>query len=223
MIKTFAEKRLSVWLNRLGGVLARLPLSANAWTLAGLVCGLGAGAAIAGRAFPLAAALIAAVLACDTADGLVARARGRASPFGGVLDVAADKYVEGAIFVGAGLIAPPLLGVPGVVWAMLGLWGSIIVSLVSNVGIARIGRPAFKLADRSTRGLIGIFALLIMPAAGDAALTVAIIAIAAISHATVALMLLDYARGGAPPRLAATSLAASEIAASPTSGAQTPG
>ncbi|HVY60822.1 MAG TPA: CDP-alcohol phosphatidyltransferase family protein, partial [Planctomycetota bacterium] len=198
MIKTVAEKKLKPQLNRLGRALARLPLTANAWTVCGLLCGLGSGFAIAGRAFWPAAALLAMVLVCDTADGLVARASGRASPFGGLLDVASDKYVEGAIFVGAGCIAPPLLGIPGVVWAALGLWGSIIVSLVSNVGIARLGRPAFKLADRTVRGVIGIVVLLLVPLAGEVAITAGMVAIGALSHATVALMLLDYSRGPAP-------------------------
>jgi phosphatidylglycerophosphate synthase len=205
VIKSYVVPRVAGGFEVVGRALARLPLSPTQWTLLGLACGLASGVLIATRHFFLAGVALFVVIIADTADGLVARIRNQHTAFGGLLDVIVDKYVEGAVFVGAAFVSDDF-GVPAPVWAAIGLWGSIIVSLVSNVGQAKMGRPAFKLADRAVRGIIGVIALLLTSLFGSVMITAGMIAIGVLSHVTVLGMLLHYA--AMQPRQAPAPVAA---------------
>jgi len=84
-------------LNRLGRVLARRGVGADAVTLAGLALGLGAAALIAaGLPTGLALLPLLASRLADGLDGAVARARGK-TDFGGFLDITCDFAFYGAI------------------------------------------------------------------------------------------------------------------------------
>ncbi|MEM1238112.1 MAG: CDP-alcohol phosphatidyltransferase family protein [Pseudomonadota bacterium] len=83
-------------LNALGRVAARAGLTADSVTLAGLVLGLLAAAAIAGGAFTLALILILLSRIADGLDGAVARAT-KKTDFGGYLDITCDFLFYGAI------------------------------------------------------------------------------------------------------------------------------
>lgn len=103
---------------RLGAVLAAgafsLRMSPNAVTLTGLACMLlGAWAFAAGEG---AAGIVAPLLlwqlgfGFDCADGQLARATKRQSPFGGWLDVACDHIRQGALCLALTAVSPGLAG-----------------------------------------------------------------------------------------------------------------
>lgn len=83
-------------LNALGRRLARSGVTADGVTLAGLVLGLLAAAAIEGEAYAFALLLIIASRLADGLDGAVARAT-KKTDFGGYLDITCDFLFYGAI------------------------------------------------------------------------------------------------------------------------------
>jgi len=72
---------------------------------------------------------------CDLCDGWLARISNQTTKFGVIFDVTLDKYVEGLIGLAFAFIAPAFL-IPGYIWVIIAVFGSIIISVVSNVGIA---------------------------------------------------------------------------------------
>ena len=81
-------------------LLVRLGVSPNHVTLLGLALSLVA-AALAGRGWFLAAGgVLAAGSALDLVDGMLARATGKASARGALLDSLADRLAEGAVLLG---------------------------------------------------------------------------------------------------------------------------
>lgn len=80
----------------LGREMARVGVSANAVTLAGLALGLAAALCITQGLMLEALALVLASRLADGLDGAVARARGP-SDFGGYLDISADFLFYGAV------------------------------------------------------------------------------------------------------------------------------
>ncbi len=96
MLDARARKLIDPILNRQGQTLARLGVSADQVTLAGLVFGLTAAAMIAAGAPRLAVVLLLLSRLADGLDGAVARAT-RRTDFGGYLDIAADFLFYGAI------------------------------------------------------------------------------------------------------------------------------
>lgn len=89
-------------LNAAGRGLARVGISANAVTLAGLIPALGAAAAIAHEQYLVGLALILVNRLLDGLDGAVARASGL-TDFGGYLDTLADYVFYAAVPVAFGL------------------------------------------------------------------------------------------------------------------------
>lgn len=90
------KRQLDPVLDRIGVTLARSGITANGLTLAGLVIGVAAAAAIVAGQLWLAAALIIASRLCDGLDGAVARATTR-TDFGGFLDIVLDFAFYGLI------------------------------------------------------------------------------------------------------------------------------
>ena len=88
-------------LNAMGHRLAASGIGANGVTLAGLLCGLGAGLAIAHHQFGLGLALILFSRLLDGLDGAIARAT-QPSDFGGYLDIVADFGFYVAVPIGFG-------------------------------------------------------------------------------------------------------------------------
>jgi CDP-diacylglycerol--glycerol-3-phosphate 3-phosphatidyltransferase len=80
--------------------LVRLGATPNAITLAALVTGIGAGAAIAAGWFGLACLLATCSAISDILDGQVARVTHSGSDAGELLDAAVDRYTEFAFIAG---------------------------------------------------------------------------------------------------------------------------
>ena len=99
-------------LNRLGGQMARMGLSANTVTLVGLGFGVAAALAVASGFFLLAVLLILLSRLADGLDGAVARAHG-VTDFGGYLDITCDYVFYAAIPLAFVILDPGANGVAG--------------------------------------------------------------------------------------------------------------
>jgi phosphatidylglycerophosphate synthase len=99
-------------LNKLGRSVARMGLSADTVTLAGLALGLAAGVAIVLEAFFVAILFILASRLADGLDGAVARARG-VTDFGGYLDITCDYVFYATIPLAFVALDPQAHGVAG--------------------------------------------------------------------------------------------------------------
>ncbi|MDA3628490.1 phosphatidylinositol phosphate synthase [Saccharopolyspora oryzae] len=99
MLNIFARASLSRLTNPIGAGLVRLGLSPNAVTLTGTIASTAAALWFFPRGELFVGTLVVAVfLLFDILDGAMARAGGRASQFGGVLDASCDRLVDGALF-----------------------------------------------------------------------------------------------------------------------------
>ena len=98
------SERIGRWVRgytlAVGEVLARTGLSANAWTLIGLLLNVLVAAVIAADHPRWGGALLLLASAFDMVDGAVARATGTISRFGGFLDSTLDRYSEAVVFLG---------------------------------------------------------------------------------------------------------------------------
>lgn len=112
MLDAYARKLIDPPLDRIGGLLARVGVSANAVTLAGLGLGLLAAVSVVSGQFTLALGLILASRLADGLDGAVARASTR-TDFGGYLDITADFAFYGAIPMAFILYDPATNGIAG--------------------------------------------------------------------------------------------------------------
>lgn len=129
--------RFQAWVRRnaqrLAAAVARLPVTPNQITVAGMLATFVA-AALAGFGYLLAAALVLAFAGTfDILDGALARATRRSYPYGAFLDSTTDRYSEGAVYLG---IATYFLTHPTpdltlkVLGCMAALAGSYLVSYV---------------------------------------------------------------------------------------------
>jgi archaetidylinositol phosphate synthase len=143
--------------------IARLvPLSPNTLTLLGFIISVAAGAAFAlGKPFEGGLLILLSGI-FDTLDGGVARAKGRITPFGGVLDSVCDRYSDGLMFLGiiAGavnnkLVLPPLIQIDGWLWAGFAMIGSFLVSYIrARAESAGCLRLSVGIAERAERMVI---------------------------------------------------------------------
>ncbi|AKB27168.1 CDP-diacylglycerol--glycerol-3-phosphate 3-phosphatidyltransferase [Methanosarcina siciliae T4/M] len=98
----------------------------------------------------------------DILDGGVARAKGRTTPFGGVLDSVCDRYSDGMMFLGimtgaiyGRLSFVPFLGMEGWLWAGFALIGSFLVSYTrARAESAGCRKLSVGIAERTERMLI---------------------------------------------------------------------
>lgn len=88
------------YLLRLGRVVARLGISANALTVIGLLLNVGVALVIAAGEARWGGALLLLASAFDMVDGAVARATQTISRFGGFLDSTLDRYSEVVVYLG---------------------------------------------------------------------------------------------------------------------------
>jgi phosphatidylglycerophosphate synthase len=87
-------------------LLVKTPLTPNALTLIGMVCGLGAAASVVQDQHGLCLVLIALSRMADGLDGPLARALGRSTDFGGYLDILCDFVFYASIPLAFALALP---------------------------------------------------------------------------------------------------------------------
>lgn len=83
-----------------GKTIARTGLTPNMISIIGLLGNVTAGALAASGEFALAGVVMLIFSTVDLLDGAVARATGRATPFGAVLDATFDRVSEAAVLFG---------------------------------------------------------------------------------------------------------------------------
>jgi archaetidylinositol phosphate synthase len=164
-----------------------IPLSPNTLTLLGFAVSIAAGAAFAlGK--PFAGGLLILFSGIfDILDGGVARAKGRITPFGGVLDSVCDRYSDGLMFLGiiAGavngrLVLSPIVQIEGWLWAGYALIGSFLVSYTrARAESAGCRKLSVGIAERTER-------MIILALGGlSGFLSWALVLIAVFSHITI--------------------------------------
>ncbi len=98
------SERIGQWIRgytlRLGAYLARTGLSANVFTVIGLLLNIGVAAVIAAGQPRWGGALLLLASAFDMVDGAVARATDSTTKFGGFLDSTLDRYSEVVVYLG---------------------------------------------------------------------------------------------------------------------------
>ena len=87
--------------------IAKLPIRANQWTLAGALVGLATGIALLYGHWWLGLGLLLGRGLIDHIDGFVARTRDQRSTFGAVMDDVSDRWVLGIMYAGACLNLAP--------------------------------------------------------------------------------------------------------------------
>lgn len=143
--------------------IARLiPLSPNTLTLLGFAVSIAAGAAFAlGKPFSGGLLILFSGI-FDILDGGVARAKGRITPFGGLLDSVCDRYSDGLMFLGiiAGavngrLVLSPIVQIEGWLWAGFALIGSFLVSYTrARAESAGCQKLSVGIAERTERMIL---------------------------------------------------------------------
>lgn len=153
-------------LNRTATLLARLGFGANAITVGGFLLGVGAWAALAVEAYPVALGLIAANRVADGLDGAVARRLG-STDLGGFLDIVLDFFFyAGVPFFFA--VGRPETALPAafLVFSFVGTGSSFLafaaVAARRGVTTERRGRKAIYYLGGLTEGTetIGLFVLI---------------------------------------------------------------
>lgn len=121
------KARIRSWLEPATLAIARMGIHPAALTILGLLFSVGAALAYARGHFPVGGALVLLAGLCDMTDGPVARATGKASPFGAFLDSSMDRYSEIVVYLGLGTYFFYLQRVEWVA-VFLTLSGSLLVS-----------------------------------------------------------------------------------------------
>lgn len=149
MLDAYARKLIDPPLDRVGGLLARIGISANAVTLVGLGLGLLAAVSIVFGQFTLALWLVLASRVADGLDGAIARASTR-TDFGGYLDITADFAFYGAIPLAFILHDPATNSIAGAVLLL-----SFYVNGASFLGYAILA--AKKGLDTHAQGIKSLY------------------------------------------------------------------
>lgn len=143
-------------LEPVGSLLASRGVTPDAISAASLVCGLAAAVALSLSHFGLAAVALTAAGLCDALDGMVARATGRASDAGEVIDAAADRYQELVVF--AALSVAYRADLARMCLALAALCGAVMTSYVTAKGEAlgvELPRGAMRRPERALYVALG--------------------------------------------------------------------
>ena len=124
-------------LDRLSAPLVARGISANAVTVAGFAIGLGAAAAIAGRAYLLGLALLLLNRLCDGLDGAIARRHGL-TDLGGFLDIVLDFLIYAAVPF-AFALADPAANAPAAAFLIFSFMGTGSTFLAYAIMAAKQG------------------------------------------------------------------------------------
>jgi len=155
LVSSRLKERFEGWIAPRVGALASAGLTPNAVTLLGLAASFAAAACYFSwrrsvLALPAAAALILLSGLLDALDGVLARAVGGASAFGGFLDSVADRYSDAVV-----LAAVVVSGLCDPAWGLAAVIGSIMVSYArARAEAAGVGMASVGVAERAERMLL---------------------------------------------------------------------
>lgn len=160
MLNVFARVHVNRVADPLGRRLLALGITPDAVTLTGTVGVVAAAAWFLPRDQLFVGALLITVFVLfDLVDGAMARARGRGTPFGAVLDSACDRLADGALFAALtwwclGVGQNRLLGVAALVCLVAGQLVSYVKARAEGVGLSADGGLVER-AERLILALVG--------------------------------------------------------------------
>jgi len=180
LLGRFREKYENAMLP-LGKALGNLGVSPNALSILAAVVALAAGFLYYQRSLLIGALVLLGSTFLDMLDGAVARAAGKASRFGAVLDHVLDRYVECIIVIGivAGGFASWFWGLFALIGMLLASYSRAAAESVGGLDSCTIG-----MAERQEKLLL-ILAGSVLALEWSDALQYAMILVGLISHATV--------------------------------------
>ena len=164
-------------------LLSRLGVTPNALTVVGTVGSIGAAVLIGFGFFLPGGLLLLAFSSLDMLDGALARATGRVTPFGGVLDSVMDRVSEGAVLLGLLIYFSARGDQQETILVFLAILGSMLVSYTrARAELAgTIVREGY--ATRPERVLLIVAGLIIQGASGEG-LTVVLWILAILANLT---------------------------------------
>ena len=142
--------RFQQWIRRraqaAAGWLARLPVTPNQITVAGMVVVFGAAALVASGNLLAGGVVLAFGASFDIFDGALARVTKRSYPYGAFLDSTLDRYAEAAIYIG---LVAYYVGQPNPRPAALG----VLLALVGSMSVSYVKARALSLGFNCESGL----------------------------------------------------------------------
>jgi len=154
LVSSKLKKKFEAWAASGVKPLVSLGLTPNVLTVAGVAASaVAAYCYLSWRAgwfvLPAAGALVLVSGLIDALDGVVARATGRSSAFGGFLDSVSDRYSD-AVVLSAILVG----GLCHLAWGLAAVVGSLLVSYArARAEAAGVGMASVGLAERAERML----------------------------------------------------------------------
>ncbi|MFC5994041.1 phosphatidylinositol phosphate synthase [Pseudonocardia hispaniensis] len=187
MLNLHARARINRLLDPIGRRLVGLGITPDAVTVAGTVGSVAAALWFLPRGELVAGAwVITAFVLFDLVDGAMARARGRCTAFGGVLDSACDRIADGALFAGLvwwclGAGEQRLAGAAALICLVTGQIISYIKARAEAAGLRADG----GLVERAERLIVALLGTFLQGVGVPYALAVALGVLAAASLWTV--------------------------------------
>jgi CDP-diacylglycerol---glycerol-3-phosphate 3-phosphatidyltransferase len=142
--------RFQQWVRRraqaMAGWLAKLPITPNQITVAGMLVIVAAAALVAGGHLLAGGVVLAFGASFDIFDGALARVTKRSYPYGAFLDSTTDRYAEAAVYIG---LAAYYVGQPNPRPAVLG----VLLALVGSMSVSYVRARAQSLGFKCDSGL----------------------------------------------------------------------
>jgi CDP-diacylglycerol---glycerol-3-phosphate 3-phosphatidyltransferase len=126
--------------------LAKLPITPNQVTVAGMLVVFAAAALVAGGHLLAGGVVLAFGASFDIFDGALARVTKRSYPYGAFLDSTTDRYAEAAVYIG---LAAYYVGQPNPRPAVLG----VLLALVGSMSVSYVRARAQSLGYKCDSGL----------------------------------------------------------------------
>ena len=126
--------------------LAKLPITPNQVTVAGMLVVFAAAALVAGGHLLAGGVVLAFGASFDIFDGALARVTKRSYPYGAFLDSTTDRYAEAAVYMG---LAAYYVGQPNPRPAVLG----VLLALVGSMSVSYVRARAQSLGFKCDSGL----------------------------------------------------------------------
>jgi CDP-diacylglycerol---glycerol-3-phosphate 3-phosphatidyltransferase len=187
--------RFQQWVRRraqaAAGWLAKLPITPNQVTVAGMLVVFAAGALVAGGHLLAGGVVLAFGASFDIFDGALARVTKRSYAYGAFLDSTTDRYAEAAVYIG---LAAYYVGQPNPRPAVLG----VLLALVGSMSVSYVRARAQSLGFKCDSGLFArperIVATIVGLVFGGWVLFVVIWALAVLTNFTVLQRVLEVWR-----------------------------
>ena len=208
--------RFQKWVRRraqaAAGLLARLPVTPNQVTVAGMLVVFAAAGLVATGHLLAAGIVLAFGGSFDILDGALARVTGRSYGYGAFLDSTTDRYAEAAVYVG---LAAYYVGQPNPRPAVVG----VLLAMAGSFSVSYVRARAQSLGFKCDSGLFArperIVATIVGLVFGGWVLFLVIWALAVLTNLTALQRIAEVWRQGRAARATAPAEPAAPPAAEP--------